>query len=158
MDVIAIARFGRGHKIILSFFTPDICILLAIKQKSFLLVFINNARQLPVSDKEKRTGSLQLIVRFAKQWGLAGIVFVADSLVICPRLINYIRSQGIICGTYNALNNETASVEVWFMSGFNSKRSIRLIDHSSFKVKAGIDLIVADRVRRISRLLKTLGS
>lgn len=80
------------------------------------MVFITNAGQLPASDKGSRAGSLQVAVRFAKQWGLAGIVVAADSLVMCPCLINYIKSQGLVCGIYNALNNETENIEVCLVS------------------------------------------
>ncbi|KAF2019458.1 GDPD-domain-containing protein [Aaosphaeria arxii CBS 175.79] len=133
-----IARFGGGRKIILSSFTPEICILLAIKQKSYPVLFITNAGKRPLSDKEKRAGSLQVAARFAKQWGLAGIVVAADSLVMCPRLIEFVKSQGLICGSYNGLNNEPANVQI--------------------QVKAGIDLIVTDRVGLISQTLKGLGA
>ncbi|PVH90956.1 Glycerophosphoryl diester phosphodiesterase, partial [Periconia macrospinosa] len=136
LDVIA--RFGGGRNIILSSFTPEICILLALKQKSYPVLFITNAGKRPLSDREKRAGSLQVAVRFAKQWGLAGLVAAADSLVMCPRLIHFVKSQGLICGSYNALNNEPANVEL--------------------QVKAGIDVIVADRVGLISQTLEKLGA
>jgi glycerophosphodiester phosphodiesterase len=110
LDVIV--RFGGCRNIILSSFTPEICILLAIKQKSYPVLFITNAGKRPLSDREKRAGSLQIAVRFARRWGLAGIVTAADALVMCPRLIGFIRSQGLICGSYNGLNNEPANVEV----------------------------------------------
>ncbi|PSN75562.1 Glycerophosphoryl diester phosphodiesterase [Corynespora cassiicola Philippines] len=130
-----IASFGRGRNIILSSLTPDICILLAIKQNAYPVIFITNAGKLPLSDKEKRAGSLQVAVRFAKQWGLAGVVTAADPLIMCPRLVEFIKSQGLICRTYNGLNKEPANVEI--------------------QVKAGIDLIVVDRVGLIH---KTLGN
>ncbi|PSN60503.1 GDPD-domain-containing protein [Corynespora cassiicola Philippines] len=132
-----ITRFGGGRDIVLSSFTPDICILLAIKQKSYPVLFITNAGKHPISDKDKRASSLQIAARFAKQWGLAGIIAAADSLIMCPRLVNLIKSQGLICGTYNGLNNEPANVEL--------------------QVRAGIDVIVADRVGLISKALKTIG-
>ena len=111
LDIIA--RFAGGRNIILSSFSPEICILLAIKQTAYPVLFITNAGKRPLSDKEKRAGSLQVAVRFAKQWGLAGVVAAADSLVLCPRLIGFVRSQELLCGTYNALNNEPVNVEVW---------------------------------------------
>lgn len=107
-----LARNGGSRNIILSSFTPEICILLAVKQKSYPVLFISNAGKRPLVDKEKRAGSLQVAVRFAKQWGLAGIVVAADSLVMCPRLIDFVKSQGLVCGSYNALNNQPANVEV----------------------------------------------
>ncbi|CZT51162.1 uncharacterized protein RSE6_12267 [Rhynchosporium secalis] len=136
MEINVIARFGKGRHVILSSFTPDICILLAIKQNSYPVAFITNAGLLPTSDKDIRAGSLQNATRFARQWGLAGVVAAADSLVMCPRLINYIKSHGLVCGTYNALNHEPINIEV--------------------QVRAGIDLIVTDRVKVVSRILKTI--
>ncbi|CZS97130.1 uncharacterized protein RAG0_06266 [Rhynchosporium agropyri] len=65
LDVIA--RFGKGRHIILSSFTPDICILLAIKQNSYPVAFITNAGLLSTSDKDIRAGSLQNATRFARQ-------------------------------------------------------------------------------------------
>lgn len=123
LDVIA--HFGRGRNIILSSFTPDICILLAIKQKLYPVLFVTNAGKRPLSDKERRAGSLQIAVRFAKQWGLAGIVVAADSLLMCPRLIKSIKNQGLICGTYNGLNNEPGNVEVWLLFTFQCHENAR---------------------------------
>ena len=80
------------------------------------MLFITNAGKPPLSDQEKPAGSLQNAARFAKQWGLAGIVVAADSLVMCPRLIDVVRSQGLVCGSYNGLNNEPANVEVCLSS------------------------------------------
>ncbi|KAJ4300734.1 hypothetical protein N0V90_002822 [Kalmusia sp. IMI 367209] len=134
LDVLT--RFGRNRRIIFSSFTPEICILLAIKQTVYPIFFISNAGKRPVSDKEKRAGSLQAAVRFAKQWDLSGIVVAADSLVMCPRLIGFIKAQGLMCGSYNGLNDEPANVEL--------------------QVKSGIDLIVADRVRLIAQTLKRM--
>jgi len=42
-------------------------------------------------------------------------VAAADSLVMCPRLIDFVKSQGLICGSYNGLNNEPANVEVYIL-------------------------------------------
>lgn len=123
LDVIA--RCGGDRNVMLSSFTPEICILLAIKQKSYPVLFITNAGKRPLSDKEKRAGSLQVAMRFAKQWGLAGIVVAADSLVMCPRLIGFIKSQGLICGSYNGLNNEPVNVGVCTSSTVDTKHCVR---------------------------------
>lgn len=139
LDVIA--RFGGGRNIILSSFTPEICILLAIKQKSYPVLFITNAGKRPLSDKEKRAGSLQVAVRFAKQWGLAGIVVAADSLVMCPRLIGFIKSQGLICGSYNGLNNEPANVEVCLSSYSIRNSTLGLTKYTSSKSRLALTLL-----------------
>jgi glycerophosphodiester phosphodiesterase len=63
-------------------------------------------------DKEKRTRSLQVASRFAKKWGLAGLVVHAESLVLCPRLIGEIKGKGLMVGTFGVENNLPENVEV----------------------------------------------
>ncbi|EFR04045.1 glycerophosphodiesterase GDE1 [Nannizzia gypsea CBS 118893] len=132
-----ISRFAGSRHIILSSFTPEICILLATKQKAYPIFFITNAGKLPVADREERAGSVQVAVHFANQWGLAGIVFASDVMVMCPQLVSYVKDNGLICATYGPLNNIPESVEV--------------------QAKAGVDLLVADRVALVSKALKALG-
>ncbi|KAM5440431.1 hypothetical protein McanMca71_003914 [Microsporum canis] len=132
-----ISSFAGSRNIILSSFTPEICILLAMKQKAYPIFFITNAGKLPVADLEERAGSLQVAVRFATQWGLAGLVLASDVLVMCPQLVGYVKGKGLVCATYGPLNNVPESVKV--------------------QAKAGVDLIVADRVGLISKALKSLG-
>ncbi|RYO73962.1 hypothetical protein DL766_006109 [Monosporascus sp. MC13-8B] len=68
-------RYGGERHIILSSFTPEICILLAVKQKVYPVFFITNAGKMPMSDMEVRAASLQVAVQFARRWNLAGVVF-----------------------------------------------------------------------------------
>ncbi|KAI9750458.1 MAG: hypothetical protein M4579_006463 [Chaenotheca gracillima] len=131
-----ILRFAGKRNIILSSFTPEVCILLSLKQKAYPVLFITNIGKRPVSDRELRAGSLQVAVRFATQWGLAGVVFASDALVMCPRLVGYVKRKGLVCGSYGSFNNEPESVEL--------------------QVKAGVDVIIADRVGLISKTLKGL--
>ena len=53
-----IYRFGGNRTIILSSFTPEVCILLAIKQQTYPVMFITNAGKPPETDREMRAGSL----------------------------------------------------------------------------------------------------
>lgn len=114
-----ITRYAGSRNIILSSFTPEICILLAIKQKAYPIFFITNAGKLPVVDKEERAGSVQVAVRFATKWGLAGVVFASDVIVMCPRLVNYVKSKGLVCATYGPLNNIPDNVEVSLLYPFS---------------------------------------
>jgi glycerophosphoryl diester phosphodiesterase len=102
--------------------------------------FITNAGKPPLSDKEKRAGSLQNAARFAKQWGLAGIVVAADSLVMCPRLIDVVRFQGLVCGSYNGLNNEPANVKVRLSPRLTPYKTLGLIYHVSYKSRQALIL------------------
>ncbi|GMG03784.1 unnamed protein product [Aspergillus oryzae] len=100
--------FSYGNKkrtIILSSFTPEICILLAIKQQTYPVMFITNAGKPPVTDREMRAASIQSAVRFAKRWNLSGLVFASEALVMCPRLVRYVQRSGLICGSYGSQNN-----------------------------------------------------
>jgi glycerophosphodiester phosphodiesterase len=100
-----IYRFGGDRTIILSSFIPEVCILLAIKQQVYPVLFITNAGKRPMTDMEMRAGSLQVAVRFAKHWNLFGVVFASETLVLCPRVIEYVRRSGLSCASYGLLNN-----------------------------------------------------
>ncbi len=133
-----ILRFAGPRNIILSSFTPEVCILLAVKQKAYPVLFITNAGKRPIADKEQRAGSLQVAVRFATQWGLAGVVFASDAFVMCPRLVGYVKRGGLVCGSYGLLNNVPETVEVsysllccWSVSVVHSFHLQMLISVSS---------------------------
>ena len=109
-----IYRFGGNRTIILSSFTPEVCILLAIKQQTYPVVFITNAGKPPETDREMRAGSLQVAVHFAKRWNLSGVVFASEPLILCPRLVQYVKRSGLSCGSYGPLNNIPENAKVSF--------------------------------------------
>ncbi|KFY99049.1 hypothetical protein V498_01023 [Pseudogymnoascus sp. VKM F-4517 (FW-2822)] len=129
-----IYRFGGNRTIILSSFTPEVCILLALKQQAYRVMLITNAGKQPVTDKELRGGSLQVAVRFAKQWNLAGVVFAADTLLLCPRLVKYVQNLGLICASYGLENN--------------------IPENAKMQAAAGLDMIMADRVGLVAKSLE----
>ena len=93
-----------NRNITLSSFSPEICILLACKQQTFPILFINKAGS--VSAGDVRAGSLQGAIEFAKAWKLAGIVMLSDPFVMCPRLLAYAKDSGLVVGSYGDLNDE----------------------------------------------------
>ena len=99
-----IFRLCGDRNITLSSFSPEICILLACKQTTFPILFINKAGSVPTGDV--RAGSLQGAVEFAKAWDLAGIVMLSDPFVMCPRLLTYAKESGLVVGSYGNLNDE----------------------------------------------------
>lgn len=107
-----IYRFGAGRPIILSSFTPEICILLSVKQQVYPVMLITNAGKPPVADKELRASSLQAAIRFAKQWNLAGLVLSSETYLLCPRLIKLVKSRGLKCASYGTLNNDPENAKV----------------------------------------------
>jgi glycerophosphodiester phosphodiesterase len=98
-------RAEGERKIILSSFSPEMCMLLSIKQNTYPVMFITNAGKLPAQDMDMRASSLQAAVRFAKRWSLAGIIFASETLILCPRLVGYVKRSGLVCGSYGSLNN-----------------------------------------------------
>ena len=99
-----IFRLCGERNITLSSFSPEICILLACKQQTFPILFINKAGSVPAGDV--RAASLQGAIEFAKAWGLAGIVMLSDPFVMCPRLLTYAKDSGLVVGSYGDLNDE----------------------------------------------------
>ncbi|KAK5632949.1 hypothetical protein RRF57_008664 [Xylaria bambusicola] len=128
--------YGGDRRIILSSFTPEICILLSVKQKAYPVMFITNAGKLPMIDVERRAANMQVAVNFAKLWDLAGIVFASEPLVFCPRMIRYVKSSGLVCASYGPQNNLPEAVIA--------------------QVRAGIDILIVDRVRLVAKTLKEL--
>ncbi|KAI1958910.1 hypothetical protein LOZ58_004947 [Ophidiomyces ophidiicola] len=127
-----IYRFGLDRGIILASFTPEVCILLAKKATGFPVFFITNAGKLPITDMEKRGASLQASVQLARLWNLAGIILVAETFLLCPRLIKYVQMAGLVCASYGLVNN--------------------VPENAKLQSDAGIDMLIVDRVGLISRL------
>ena len=120
------------RNITFSSFSPEVCIALALKQKTFPTLFITKAGNVPVGDI--RCSNIQQAVHFAREWGLAGIVTVIKPIQYCPRIINYVKQFGLVYGTYGTTSDDPETVKM-------------LSD-------AGLDAIVTNRVKLISDALK----
>lgn len=102
-----------NRKITFSSFSPEICILLAAKQQEFPILFLNKAGAVPTGDV--RASSTQQAVHFARRWDLNGVVLLSDPLVVCPRLIQHVKSKGLICASYGDLNDDPVNAKVDFL-------------------------------------------
>ena len=91
------------RSITLSSFNPEICVLLACKQKSFPILFISKAGSVPAGDI--RASSLKEAIEFASAWLLKGIVMLSDPFVMCPRLLTYAKDSGLVVCSYGNLND-----------------------------------------------------
>lgn len=111
-----IYRFGEKRSITFSSFSPEVCILLSMKQAEYPVLFISKAGSVPTGDI--RASSLQQAVHFAKTWGLAGIVMLSDVFVLCPRLLLYAKGKGLVCGSYGDLNDDPECAKVSLRSPF----------------------------------------
>ncbi|KAI0012383.1 Glycerophosphoryl diester phosphodiesterase family-domain-containing protein [Xylariaceae sp. FL0662B] len=129
-----IHQFADQRPIILSSFTPEICILLSIKQKAYPVLFISNAGKLPANDLEKRVASVQAGVHFAKRWDLAGLCLASEPLLLCPELIEVIKSSGLLCASFGPLNSIPRIAQI--------------------QKEAGLDMIVVDKVALIAKALE----
>ncbi|UKZ69799.1 uncharacterized protein TrAtP1_010804 [Trichoderma atroviride] len=125
-----IQRLADKRRIILSSFTPEVCILLSVKQKTYPVMFISNAGKVPMADKELRVASLQVGVQFARLWNLAGVVFACEALLYCPRLVQFVKDAGLVCASYGLLNNEPI--------------------HARKQADAGVDILMVDRVKLVA--------
>ncbi|KAK1237387.1 hypothetical protein MKX08_003012 [Trichoderma sp. CBMAI-0020] len=125
-----IQRLAGKRPMILSSFTPEVCILLSVKQKTYPVMFITNAGKVPMADKELRVASLQVGVQFARLWNLAGVVFACEALLYCPRLVQFVKKAGLVCASYGLLNNEPI--------------------HARKQADAGVDILMVDRVKLIA--------
>lgn len=106
-------RLSAGNRpLVLSSFTPEVCILLSLKQRAYPVMFITNAGKPPPSDLDKRAASIQTAVHFARRWGLAGVVFASEPFVLCPRLVRFVKNAGLMCSTYGPQNNGPYNVKV----------------------------------------------
>ncbi|KAL9609892.1 MAG: hypothetical protein Q9167_005363 [Letrouitia subvulpina] len=126
-----IFRHCGQRNITLTSFSPEVCIALACKQRSFPILMINKAGTVPVSDI--RAGSLKGVIDFATAWGLDGIVAISDPFLMCPRLLTYAKDMGLVVVSYGKLNNDPECALI--------------------QIKAGLDAIITDKAHVISKSL-----
>lgn len=111
VDIVLAKIFAcAGERpVMLCSFSPEMCILLSMKQNTYPVFFCNDGRW-PSADS--RAGSLQEAIHFAKRWSLTGIVMESRAFVECPRLVEYARSFGLLTATYGPANNDPEAVQV----------------------------------------------
>ena len=126
-----IFRLCGNRNITLSSFSPEVCILLACKQETFPILFINKAGSVPAGDI--RAGSLKGGIDFARAWNLAGIVMLSDPFVMCPRLLTYAKDSGLVVGTYGNLNDEPECAVVSFLRKLHRKSLMLILNRYKLK-------------------------
>jgi glycerophosphoryl diester phosphodiesterase len=100
----------HSRPIIFSSFSPEICILISLKQTSFPILFLNDSGNRPTGDV--RASSLQEAIHFAKRWNLDGVVMASEPFVYAPRLVGVAKEKGLVTASYGALNNEPKCAKV----------------------------------------------
>ncbi|CAI4975078.1 CRE_collapsed_G0055740.mRNA.1.CDS.1 [Saccharomyces cerevisiae] len=120
---------ANGRDIIFSSFHPDICIMLSLKQPVIPILFLTEGGSEQMADL--RASSLQNGIRFAKKWNLLGIVSAAAPILKAPRLVQVVKSNGLVCVTYGVDNNDP--------------------ENASIQIEAGVDAVIVDSVLAIRR-------
>lgn len=109
---------ANGRDVILSTFHPDVCIMLALKQNTFPVMFLTEAGNSPLVDV--RANSLREAIKFAHRWNLVGIIPEAITLKHCPRLANVVKECGLKCITYGSQNNDIEVVKMLIQNGVDA--------------------------------------
>lgn len=122
---------SRRRPILLSSFSPEICILLSVKHNRFPILFLSESGTLPCGDT--RASSVKEAVHFATSWGLDGIVTRSDPFVFAPILIQHAKKKGLITASFGRLNGEPQYAKV--------------------QAKAGLDQIIVDSIGLIAGAL-----
>ena len=100
-----------GRSIVFSSFSPEICIALSTKQRTFPVFFLSKTT---APKGEIRSCCLQQAIHFAKTWGLPGIVAECTPFIYCPRLIGYIKSAGLTVTSFGVGNSDQENVKASF--------------------------------------------
>lgn len=105
-----IFRYASNRSITLCSFNPEVCILLALKQARYPILFANDSGNTPTGDV--RASNLQEAVHFANRWNLDGLVLASEPLVMAPKLIGKIKDYNLVCVSYGELNDDPQKAKV----------------------------------------------
>ncbi|CAI6078988.1 unnamed protein product [Clonostachys chloroleuca] len=133
LDTILSVTYARSgnRRIISTSFSPEICMVLAVKQQVYPILFLNDSSNWPTSDM--RATSLQTAMRLEHRFGLHGVAMSSESFVRSPRIVGLARGQGLYTASYGPLNDDGASVEI--------------------QTKAGVDLIIVNKVKLLRQFV-----
>jgi glycerophosphodiester phosphodiesterase len=104
-------KHGQDRHIFLSSFSPDLCIMLVTKQKTYPVLFLNDSSNWPTGDP--RALSLQSAVHFARRWELQGVIMASEPFISAPKLIKFVQDQRLFCASYGNLNDDPECAKVW---------------------------------------------
>ena len=102
-------EYAERRTIVFSSFSPEICIALSTKQRTFPVFFLSKTAS---PRGEVRSSCIQQAVHFAKSWGLPGIVVECTPFVNCPRLLEYVKSAGLAVMSFGLGNSDKTKVKV----------------------------------------------
>ncbi|KAL6409781.1 hypothetical protein AUP68_06177 [Ilyonectria robusta] len=95
---VTYAHAGPRRRVIFSSFSPEICMVLAVKQQTYPILFLNDSSNWPTGDM--RATIPQTAERFAHRFGLAGVAMASEPFLASPGLVGFVRNQGLYTATY----------------------------------------------------------
>lgn len=104
------AHAGPRRRVILASFSPEICMVLAVKQQTYPVLFGYDAPNCLTDDE--RVSSTQTAVRFARTFGLSGVLMASESFIASPGLVGLVKAQGLYLATYGSLNDDAKCAKV----------------------------------------------
>ncbi len=108
--LLCLSKHISTRAVLLSSFSPEICIMLALKQGRWPVIFGTDSGNWQPTDV--RAKNLQEAVRFAKNWELDGVLLASEPFVLAPQLVGFVKEKGMVCATYGVLNDEVEGVTV----------------------------------------------
>lgn len=93
---------AEGRMLVFSSFSPEICIALSTKQRTYPVFFLSKTS---APKGEVRSECIQQAIHFAKSWGLPGIVTECTPLIRCPRLVSFVQSANLTLTSFGAMNS-----------------------------------------------------
>jgi glycerophosphodiester phosphodiesterase len=123
-----VCKYARGRTIVFSSFSPEICIAMSTKQRTWPVFFLSKTA---APRGEVRSSCVQQAVHFARSWGLPGIVPECTPLIKCPRLIHYVRSAGLACTSFGVLNSKPECAKVRHPLPFSNAMALTDSDRSN---------------------------
>lgn len=102
--LLCLSKHISTRAVLLSSFSPEICIMQARKQCRWPVVFGTNSGSWQPTDV--CATSLQEAISFAKKWELDGVLLASGPFVLAPNLVGFVKGKGLVCATYGVLNDE----------------------------------------------------
>src|SRR6266487_43020 len=115
-----IFTYATNRPIMLCSFSPEICILLSLKQARYPIIFGNDSGSYPTGDV--RASNLQEAVHFCKRWNLDGMALASEPLVWAPGLIGVMKERGLVCASYGELNDDPENAKVCLRQAYSRPR------------------------------------
>jgi glycerophosphodiester phosphodiesterase len=106
-------KYAGTRSLFFTSFSPEVCMMLATKQTTYPILFLNESSKWPTGDS--RALSIQTAVHFARKWGLQGVVMESQPFVDAPKLIQFVRDQGLYTSSYGEQNDDPELAKVRYI-------------------------------------------